>query len=206
MNKGANRYLKKGGDPDVLFDTLVHYIQEVIEERRKEDELALKTKELEVANRDLEATNRQVEELIERTNQMALETEIAYVELDQIFNSATGGMCVIDNDFNVIRINKSYSTLSGISRDKAVGKKCFEVSHNNLCHTPNCPLMRIINGEEHVECEVEKERTDGIGITRILTATPFRGLNGELTGIIEDFTDVTKRKRVEELARNAGED
>jgi len=38
LNKGVDRYIKKGGNPSILFDTLAHYIQEVIEERRKEEE------------------------------------------------------------------------------------------------------------------------------------------------------------------------
>ncbi len=35
LNKGANRYIKKDGNPAVLFDTLGQHIQEVVEERIK---------------------------------------------------------------------------------------------------------------------------------------------------------------------------
>ncbi|MFZ2071985.1 MAG: response regulator [Halobacteriota archaeon] len=38
LNKGANRYIKKQGRPDVLFDTLGRYIQEVLVERREAQE------------------------------------------------------------------------------------------------------------------------------------------------------------------------
>ena len=38
LNKGANRYLKKEGPPSVLFNTLRQYIEELVEERKKERE------------------------------------------------------------------------------------------------------------------------------------------------------------------------
>ncbi|MHC1610533.1 MAG: HEAT repeat domain-containing protein [Candidatus Methanospirareceae archaeon] len=38
LNKGANRYIKKEGNPNLLFDTLGRYIQEIVEERAREEE------------------------------------------------------------------------------------------------------------------------------------------------------------------------
>jgi len=49
INKGANRYIKKEGSPNVLFDTLGQYILEVAEEKKKERERI--AKELEEKNK-----------------------------------------------------------------------------------------------------------------------------------------------------------
>ncbi|MBW1740730.1 MAG: PAS domain S-box protein [Deltaproteobacteria bacterium] len=125
-------------------------------------------------------------------------TKLAYAELNQIFETAADGMCVIDKDFNVLRVNESFSALSGVSKAQAIGKKCHEVFRGPLCHTPKCTLTRILGGEERVECETEKERKDGIRIPCILSATPFRGSDGKLIGIVEDFKDITDRKQAEE--------
>jgi PAS domain S-box-containing protein len=132
-------------------------------------------------------------------------TNLAHAELNQIFNGTTDAMRVIDKDFNVLRVNETLSTLSGISKDESVGKKCYGVLYSSLCHTPSCPLTRILCGEERVECEVEKERKDGIRIHCILTATPFRDHGGELIGIVEDFKEITGYKRVEEALRESEE-
>ena len=135
-------------------------------------------------------------------------------ELDQIFNTAADGMRLIDKNFNVIRINETLSNLLNLSKDEVVGKKCYETFRGSLCHTADCPLTKIFNGqEERVECDAEKERNDGARIPCIVTATPFRGPNGELLGIVEDFKDITERKRMEdeleqrlkELARSNAE-
>ncbi len=123
--------------------------------------------------------------------------KLAYAELDQIFNTVANGLRLIDKDFNVLRVNETFSTLSGISRYEAMSKKCHEVFHSHLCHTPGCPLTLILGGEERVECEVEKERNDGTRIPGFLTVTPFWGHDDRLIGIVEDFMDITERKRAE---------
>ncbi|MDI6790397.1 MAG: response regulator [Thermodesulfobacteriota bacterium] len=121
----------------------------------------------------------------------------AQAELDQIFDTAANGMRVVDKDFNVLRSNQTFSTLSGVSRNEGVGRKCHEMLRGPLCHTPGCPLMRILGGEKQVECEVEKERNDGVRVPCVVVATPFVGPDGELMGIVEDFKDISAHKQAE---------
>ena len=122
----------------------------------------------------------------------------AHAEVNQIFQTAADGMRVVGKDFNVLRVNETFSRMSGISKDEAVDKKCYEVFRGPLCHTSSCPLTRILGGEERVECDTEKKRNDGTVMFCIVTATAFRGLGGELIGIVEDFKDITDRNRAEE--------
>ncbi len=132
--------------------------------------------------------------------------KLAYAELDQIFNTVANGLRLIDKDFNVLRVNETFLTLSGISRDEAMSKKCHEVFHSYLCYTPGCPLTQILGGEggeERVECEVEKERNDGTRVPGILTANPFREPDGKLIGIVEDFMDISELKHAEQSLRKA---
>jgi PAS domain S-box-containing protein len=129
------------------------------------------------------------------------ELRIAYEELQQIFDTATDGMRVIDREFNILRINTTFSKLVGISKDEAVGKKCYEVFGGPVCHTPNCTLTRVLGGEELVEFEVERERSDGTRIPCIIRAAPIQGPEGHVIGIIEDFKDISERKLMEEHLR-----
>src|SRR4030065_90135 len=84
---------------------------------------------------------------ISERKQAEEKTKLAYVELNQIFNTAADGMRLIDKDFTVLRVNETFSTLSGVSRDEATGEKCYEVFHGPVCFTPDCPLTRILGGE-----------------------------------------------------------
>jgi PAS domain S-box-containing protein len=122
----------------------------------------------------------------------------ANVELTQIFDTAADAMRVVDRDFNIIRVNETFAALSGVTKEEAIGKKCHEVFWGPLCHTKDCPLIRIQSGVCRVEYDSEKVRKDGVKIPCIVSATPFRGVDGELIGIVEDFKDISERKEAEQ--------
>jgi PAS domain S-box-containing protein len=122
--------------------------------------------------------------------------ELAYAELNQIFETAADAMRVIDRNFNMLKCNQTFWNLTGARETD--GRKCYDVFPGSLCHTPQCPLSRIIHGEERVECQIDKMRPDGGLVPCILTATPFRDTGGELIGIVEDFKDISHIKQVEE--------
>ncbi len=124
--------------------------------------------------------------------------KLAYAELNQVFQTAADGMRLIDKDFNILRINETFAVLTGINKEEAIGKKCYEVFPGPQCHTPDCSLKQVFSGKERVEMESLKKRKDGTGIPCIVTATPFRKTNGKMIGIVEDFKDITDRKRAEE--------
>lgn len=150
--------------------------------------------ELYTLNREREHMNQQLEQVLEKSNKMAFEAEIARIELNQILNTSANGLWVVGNDFSVLRINKALKALIGNSKD---GNKCFDLFLNSLCHSQKCPLIRIQNGENRIKCEIERECKDGMMIPFILTATPFYGLDRELIGIVIDFTDISGLKQTE---------
>lgn len=128
---------------------------------------------------------------------------LANAELTQIFETSADGMRVIDPAFNVLRANQTFCALAGQTKQEAVGKKCHEGFRGPLCHSDGCPMTRILGGEDRVECDVEKVRQDGSPVPCIVTATPFRDAQGRIVGIVEDFKDISERKRTEEQLRRS---
>ncbi len=122
-------------------------------------------------------------------------------ELNQIFNTTGNSMRLIGNDFKVLRINRAFTMLSGISKEDAEGKKCYEVFPGPHCHTNECPLNLIKNGEERIEQYIKKKNKHGKIIPGVLSSVAFKGQNGEILGIIEDFKDISKRIEVEEALK-----
>ena len=127
----------------------------------------------------------------------------AHVELEAIFNTAGGGMRVIDKDFNVLKINTPFGELAGLSKEEFTDQKCFEQFPGPHCNTSECTMNRILNGEERVDNEVIKTRRDGSKIPTMVIATSLKNEDGELIGLVEDFKDMTERIQAEESSKQA---
>jgi len=129
---------------------------------------------------------------------LQLELNESHAELDQIFNTAADGMRLVNLDGEIRHANSTFARLVNLPMDQIIGQKCYEVFSGPHCHTDNCPLRLILNGAEHIEDESERVSSDGTTSTCLVTATPFYNTSGKLTGIIEDFRDISERKRLEQ--------
>ncbi len=127
------------------------------------------------------------------------------VELHQIFNSTANGLRIINTNYDIIRVNESFCRISGTTRESIEGEKCYDIFPGVFCHTTNCPLDRICEGEKTVETEEVRFKKGGKKIRCQHSAVPFWGSNGELLGIIEDFKDITEKFEVENTLRKTEE-
>ena len=171
-----------------------------------EESLRERDEQLTAMRQELEATNHQFEAVVQRTNQMAIETEIASIELNQIFNTAADGMWVIDNAFNVQRINDTFLDVLGKSQEEVIGNKCYDLLSNSICKGSDCALNRLRDGLNRFECDIEHTNGGGTATPMILTATPFLGLDGRLIGIVGSLKDITERKQAEEALQKANKE
>ena len=89
----------------------------------------------------LEVSHLRKEVLALKQSEKAFKIDLA--ELNQIFQTVADGVIVIDKDFNVVRVNETFTVLSGFSEQEIIGRKCYEIFPGALCHTPGCPMVRI---------------------------------------------------------------
>lgn len=134
--------------------------------------------------------------LIEEKHRADMEIKRIYSELNQLFNIAVP-LCLIDKNFNVIRINDSFSSFFGVRVKETVGEKCYNVVPSNFCNTENCSLNQILCGKERYEYEKVFKHNNKPNITCLVRAVPYRNTKGKIIGIIENYTDITVRKKVE---------
>jgi len=119
--------------------------------------------------------------------------------LESAFNQACP-VCITDANFEIIKANEAYWSVFGRSKDPERPIKCFEHRPGKACHTDNCPLTNILNGQKKYICEPQKEY-DGEIHYFIVVAQPYYGYGGEqgkATGVIEVFYDITEKKRLED--------
>jgi len=125
----------------------------------------------------------------------------AYAEFEQMFNTTSNAMSLIDKEFTILKANRTFLNLAGLSQDEVIGKKCYDIFPSSACHNHQCVMAKIFRGEERVEFDVEMSGHDGLMVYGLLTATPFRRSDGELIGIVENFKDISERKAMEEKLR-----
>ena len=117
--------------------------------------------------------------------------------LNQIFNTAAAGMCLIDKDYSIFAINSTLAKMFSLDKEDTIGRKCYEVLTGSACKTDRCCLARILKREKRIEFETEKIHSDGTKIPCIVSANPFYDPDGELVCIIEDLKDISNLKEME---------
>jgi two-component system cell cycle response regulator len=190
---GVNFFMAKPAEKkvmDIWLSAASVHLQDCLQ--RERDDLALAKNREELADNNL-----QLEEAICRANTMAMEAEQAYIEINQIFKTVAGGIILVDKHCLILRCNDSFLKMAGVDRKALQDRKCYEIFHSCLCGTEECSLRRISKGEKRVESEIEREGSDGNISHYSIISTPFRGLGGELLGIVEHITDITERVKAE---------
>ncbi len=123
-------------------------------------------------------------------------------ELNQIFNAGLP-MCVIDKNYNHIRVNDRFNFFYNLKGDEAYGKKCHEIRDSHRCFTSECTVKQIFEGKEHIDYEIENELSNGTKVFYFISAFPYLNTEGEIIGVIETFTNITERKKAEEDLRTS---
>jgi signal transduction histidine kinase len=129
-----------------------------------------------------------------RTRRLSL---LAHAELSQILDSAGSPICVVSHERRISRFNRAFAALvdtagreiKGALFDEALPWKPF---------IPELDLLgAVLAGGEVSDAQVAVEDPAGIQPQRVflVTAAPFRGLDGELLGAILDLKDITKLKQ-----------
>ncbi|MHA1490020.1 MAG: PAS domain S-box protein [Promethearchaeota archaeon] len=121
----------------------------------------------------------------------------AHSELDQIFNKSIP-LVLVDKNFNIIRINNTFSSLFHTKKVEIIGKKCYELQKKPICHTLECPVRQILEGKDRYETEAEIKLSNDIKIPCIVTSYPYQNLEGNVIGVIINFVGISKRKEAEQ--------
>jgi len=153
-----------------------------------------RTMQLQQALADLEkeiGARRKAAETMENTN----------AELLQILNCAAEGIRVVDKNFVMQRVNRTFAQMAGVTEDSLIGRYCHDAFENAFCHTPDCSLEKILHGAEFVENEKALTRKDGTVFPCIVTAFPYYDNEGELIGIVEGFRNISQRKEMENMLK-----
>lgn len=147
------------------------------------------------------------EKAVTQAHALRVEAEITRLEFEQVFNSVPDATWVLNKEYSILKINKAFLKLLGLKdRESAISRKCFEVLPSPLCRTSGCPMQLINKGIQRIELDEERLVDNSARIPFLLTAMPLLGLSGEIIGLVEQFKDITERKRNEEALAKANKE
>lgn len=133
----------------------------------------------------------------------ALQEQEAFIR--KILDSVDEGFMVMDRDYRILTVNKTYCQMMEITEEQAVGQFCFKAVNRDAGHCfeegRGCPVKQCFEtGVSHTAC-----RTLWTPSGRMLYAEeksyPITDASGMVVSVIKTISDVTEKRKLEEQLR-----
>ena len=119
-------------------------------------------------------------------------------ELETILDSINDGVFTVDADFVVTSFNRAAERITGVPRERALGRPCCEVFRADICEGECALKQTIATGKPVVEKSVLIVNSNAVQVPISVSTALLRGRDGAVMGGVETFRDLTL---VEELRR-----
>ncbi len=121
---------------------------------------------------------------------------------DIILDSIADGVFTVDDNWNVTSFNRAAEQITGVSCRQAIGQKCFDVFHANICQDACALRETMASGRQRVNRRVNILNSRGEKVPVSVSTAVLRSENGKVIGGVETFRDLS---RVEALRKEIDE-
>lgn len=111
--------------------------------------------------------------------------------LDTILDSIADGVFTIDMDFNITYFNRAAENITGISKNQAVGKKCFDVFRASICQNKCAMSKTMKTGKKCINLYLDILNCEGQVVPVSVSTSVLKNCNGEISGGAEIFRDLS---------------
>lgn len=125
------------------------------------------------------------------------ESRIAY--LAGLSEKTSDAIVSIDTSLNVISWNKGAELIYGYTNEEVVGKNIAEITKSEALKEGDDWILREISLKGYAEFESQDYTKDGRSIYCLVSSTPLKDENGNITGFVSVIRDITERKLAEKL-------
>lgn len=153
------------------------------------------------------AIKRALKEVEDKTNRRIAEEALRESEerYRTIVKAANEGICVIGEENKIVFANDRLSEMLGYSVEELTGKSIFEFLDEEGAAAATVGWWRGYKDfRERVEARLTSR--DGSALWTIVSTTPLRDKDGKYTGTLVMLTDISKRKKAEELIKKNSEE
>lgn len=118
--------------------------------------------------------------------------------LETILNSIGDGVFTVDKDWSITFFNKAATTITGVMRKEAIGRRCSDVFRASICET-DCALRHTMEtGKPVINQAVYIINSEGKRIPISISTSLLRNRQGKIIGGVETFRDLSQ---VEQLRK-----
>jgi PAS domain S-box-containing protein len=110
---------------------------------------------------------------------------------DVILDSIADGVFTVDLDWKITEFNRAAEQITGIKKESALGRYCFEVFKASICEKGCCLRETLGTGRPNVHKAAYVVRYDGKPIPISISTAVLKGANGETIGGVETFRDLS---------------
>lgn len=113
-----------------------------------------------------------------------------------ILESISDGVFTIDHDWCITCFNRAAEEITGIAREDALGRKCWEVFRSNMCENA-CPLRQTMaDGQPVVNQRGYLINAEGQQIPVAVSTGLLKTSTGEVIGGVETFRDLSEETQL----------
>ncbi len=122
--------------------------------------------------------------------------------VNTILDSITEGVFTIDSDWKITSFNKAAEKITGTSAEEAVGMKCSDVLHANICKR-GCALKKTMSTRKNIlDLQIVIKNRQGESVPVSISTAVLRDEHGEVVGGVETFRDLSAIESLKkEIAR-----
>ena len=130
--------------------------------------------------------------------------KIVNVILDSLFDEIT----ILDKNYRITDVNKTFCTKYGVSKEESIGKKCYKLTHglNQICKPPEykCPVEQVLKTGKFSK-SIHTHYVNGEKTYVELLAYPITNKKGKIKQIVKIGRDITDRKKIEQEIKESEE-
>lgn len=121
--------------------------------------------------------------------------------LESLYESSVDGICIMDTDGKVIRINHAFEKIYGWSEGELLGKQApmFPAHLENRFEE----IFKHLHNEKVIHIETVRPRKDGETIHVFLTLSPIKDAKDDIIAITGITRDISEQKKSEDFYRKA---
>ena len=125
-------------------------------------------------------------------------TEIPINTTEIILESISDGVFTVNQDWQIMSFNRAAEEITGVPRQEAIGRHCWEVFRSNMCEL-GCALRRTMeHGQSSSSSATFIVTADQKRIPISISTALLKDANGKILGGVETFRD---QSLVEELRK-----